>query len=773
MRRSFLLGTGFLLAAALSCRGSVYFPRNVVPIPSEVEARDGAFRLDDSTVVYSAVAPTESSVGLLTRELGLRVVPSGAPAGPAAGNTVSLSVDPQVVPDPEGYVLTVGPAAITVTGHDSAGLFYGCQTLLQAIPAGFRSQPLASIPAVVIRDHPRFSWRGMHLDVARHFFPKERILEFIDELARYKFNTFHWHLSDDQGWRIEIKKYPRLTEVGAWRDDTRDRPWDYRQHPVVKGKPVYGGFYTQEEIREIVRYAASRHITIVPEIDVPGHSWAALLAYPRLSCSGQPFFVPDDVPFAFTDPFCAGNEETYTFLQDVFGEIMDLFPSEYIHLGGDEAKKTPWEHCPKCQATIRREGLHGAEELQSYFIRRIGAFINRRGRKYIGWDEIREGGLPAGAAVMSWRGEKGGIDAVKAGQSAVMAPGEYLYLNKYQVDPAIEEASEPGILNLNTVYDYDPLPRVLSPAEARRILGVQGCLWTEHVQTWSRVQTQLFPRLLALSEVAWSNPARKQYAGFVQRLPDHFEWLEGHRIEFFVAPPSGLAATAAFLRGTHARLQLTNPFGAGSILYTLDHTAPNAGSRVWDGPLEVSEPGTLAAAIVLPNGIMSRTLHSEIHFLDPHEPAFRDPPLALQPGINYAYYTGDFTTLANAVWPKPASMGQLDSVTLIAGRASEHYAMVYSGFIRVEQEDVYTFTLSSDDGSRLYVHDIRVVDNDGVHGRTTASGSIALQPGFHPIRIEYFQGTGGEAFELAVQTNESGVMVPSRVLYRLPSVSSH
>ena len=423
MRRSFLLGTGILLAVALSCRGSVSFPHNVVPIPSEVETRDGAFRLDDSTVVYTAVAPTESSVRMLAEGLGLTVRQLSVPIGQApAANTVSLSVDPQSVPDPEGYVLTVTPAAITVTGHDSAGLFYGCQTLMQAIPAGFRTQPLASIPAVVIRDHPRFSWRGMHLDVSRHFFPKEQILEFIDYLARYKFNTFHWHLSDDQGWRIEIKKYPRLTEVGAWREDTRDRPWDYRPHPVAKGKSVYGGFYTQEEIREIVRYAASRHVTIVPEIDVPGHSWAALLAYPRLSCSGQPFFVPDDVPFAFTDPFCAGNEETYAFLQDVFGEIMDLFPSEYIHLGGDEAKKTPWEHCLKCQATIRREGLRGAEELQSYFIRRIGAFINRRGRKYIGWDEIREGGLPAGAAVMSWRGEQGGIDAVKAGQSAVMAP---------------------------------------------------------------------------------------------------------------------------------------------------------------------------------------------------------------------------------------------------------------------------------------------------------------------------------------------------------------
>ena len=774
MRLSVPLSTGLFLAVALTCQGGASFPRSIVPMPSEVEVQEGTFWLNPSTVLYTAVAPTESSVRMLAEELGLTVTQSSEPVGPAAAvNTVSLSVDPQTVPDPEGYVLTVTPAAITVTGHDSAGLFYGCQTLMQAIPADFRTQRIASIPAVVIRDHPRFSWRGMHLDVSRHFFPKERILEFIDYLARYKFNTFHWHLSDDQGWRIEIKKHPRLTEVGAWREDTRARPWDYRQHPVVTGKSVYGGFYTQDEIREIVRYAASRHITIVPEIDVPGHSWAALLAYPQLSCSGQPFFVPADVPFAFTDPFCAGNEETYTFLQDVFGEIMDLFPSEYIHLGGDEAKKTPWEHCPKCQATIRREGLRGAEELQSYFIRRIGAFINSRGRKYIGWDEIREGGLPAGAAVMSWRGEQGGIDAVKAGQLAVMAPGEYLYLNKFQVDPAIEDASESGILDLNTVYEYDPLPRSLTPEQARRILGVQGCLWTEQVQTWSRVQTQLFPRLLALSEVAWSSPARKQYAGFVQRLTDHFTWMARHRIEFFVAPPSGLEATASFIRGTRARVQLTNPFGAGKIVTTLDHTAPNAGSRVWDGPLEVSAPCTLAAAIVLPDGTMSRTRYSEIRFLDPHAPAFRDPPPTLQPGIDYAYYPGNFTTLQSAVWPRPASTGHLDAVTLIAGRAPEQYALVYSGFIRVEREDVFTFSLTSDDGSRLYVHDIRVIDNDGVHARTAVRGSIALKPGFHPIRIEYFQGTGGEALELAIRTNESGAIAPSSVLYRIPSAAIH
>ena len=773
MRLSVPLSTGLFLAVALTCHGGVSFPRSIVPMPSEVEVREGTFRLNPSTVLYTAVAPTESSVRMLSEELGIAVVPSGSPASTAPeANTVSLSVDPNAVPDPEGYVLTVAPVAITVTGHDSAGLYYGCQTLMQAIPADFRMQQFASIPAGVIRDHPRFSWRGMHLDVSRHFFPKERILEFIDYLARYKLNTFHWHLSDDQGWRIEIKKHPRLTEVGAWREDTRDRPWDYRQHPVVKGKPVYGGFYTQDDIREIVRYAASRHITIVPEIDVPGHSWAALLAYPQLSCSGQPFQLPADVPFAFTDPFCAGNEETYTLLQDVFGEIMDLFPSEYIHLGGDEAKKKPWEHCPKCQAAIRREGLHGVEELQSYFIRRIGAFIKSRGRKYIGWEEIREGGLPAGAAVMSWRGEQGGIDAVEAGQSAVMAPSEYLYLNQYQVDPAIEDASEPGILALNTVYEYDPLPRSLTPEQARRILGVQGCLWTEHVQTWSRVQTQLFPRLLALSEVAWSSPSRKQYAGFVQRLAGQFEWMARHHIEFFVAPPSGLEATASFLRGTRARLQLTNPLGVGKIVASLDHTAPNAGSKVWDGPLEVSEPCTLAAAIVLPDGTMSRTRYSEIRFLDPHAPAFRDPPPTLQPGIDFAYYTGNFTTLEGAAWPKPASTGHLDSVTLIAGRAAEQYALVFSGFIRVEREDVFTFSLTSDDGSRLYVHDTRVIDNDGVHARTTIHGSIALKPGFHPIRIEYFQGTGGEALELAIRTNETGEISPSNVLCRTPSTSS-
>ncbi|MEK9137784.1 MAG: family 20 glycosylhydrolase, partial [Bacteroidota bacterium] len=350
-------------------------------------------------------------------------------------------------------------------------------------PGVFAPEPVKkrtwTIPCVAIRDWPRFEWRGMHLDVSRHFLPKKFIKTYIDMLAMHKMNVFHWHLTDDQGWRLEIKKYPKLIEVTAWRVDREDQHWNHRDPPREGEKATYGGYYTQDEIREIVKYADERNITVVPEIEMPAHTTALLAAYPQYSCTGGPFDVPPGGVWPITDIFCAGNDSTFYFLQDVLTEVMDLFPGKYIHIGGDEADKKEWKACAKCQARIKQEELKDEAELQSYFVKRIEKFIVSKGRRLIGWDEILEGGLAPEATVMSWRGTEGGIAATRQGHDAVMTPGSHCYFDHYQGKQEFEPLAIGGYTPLSKVYSYEPIPDSLTPEEAKHILGAQGNVWTE------------------------------------------------------------------------------------------------------------------------------------------------------------------------------------------------------------------------------------------------------------------------------------------------------
>ncbi len=406
----------------------------------------------------------------------------------------------------EGYELTVTPEAVTIVAATERGAFYGRKTLDQLGPP--------PIPCLRIIDRPRFSWRGMHLDVGRHFFPVQQIKRYLDLLALHKLNTFHFHLTEDQGWRIAIKKYPRLTKIGSRRAETPLPATPDRGD----GKP-YGGFYTQKEIREIVAYAAARHITVVPEIEMPGHSLAALAAYPELSCTGGPFAVRTKWGIE-PDVYCAGNDRVFTFLEDVLDEALGLFPSEFIHIGGDECPKDRWQQCPKCQARIRAEGLKNEHGLQSSFIRRIEKFLNARGRRLIGWDEILEGGLAPNAAVMSWRGTEGGLAAAAAGHDAVMTPHTHCYFNYAQSDdPAEPPAPKYAVpLSLKQVYDYEPIPASLPADQHHHILGAQGCLWTEYIPTWKVVEHMVLPRMCALAEVVWSPTTARDYDDFRARL---------------------------------------------------------------------------------------------------------------------------------------------------------------------------------------------------------------------------------------------------------------
>ncbi len=425
------------------------------------------------------------------------------------------------LPD-EWYHLQVLSDGITVNAPDAEGLFRGSRTLIQLLEQG---RATGTLPCLTITDWPRFPWRGMHLDASRHFWSVEFTKKYIDLLARYKMNSFHWHLTDDQGWRIQIKKYPKLTEVGAWRKGSQVGPYAKLQYDSIP----YGGFYTQEQIREVVAYAAARHINVVPEIEMPGHALAALAAYPHLGCTGGPYEVERGWG-VFEDVFCAGNDSVFALLEEVLSEVMDLFPSTTIHIGGDECPKEAWKACAKCQARMKAEGLKDEHELQSYFIQRIEKFVNAKGRKIIGWDEILEGGLAPNAAVMSWRGTEGGIAAARSGHYAVMSPGSHCYFDHYQGDPANEPLAFGGYTTLQKVYGYEPIPAELKPDEQKYILGAQGNVWTEYILTPEHVEYMAVPRMLALAEVLWTPKEKRNEADFIKRLEGEFPRLEAMNV---------------------------------------------------------------------------------------------------------------------------------------------------------------------------------------------------------------------------------------------------
>ena len=449
--------------------------------------------------------------GRWTHSMSLPIIPKPVrveelPGRSTAEVTITSKADSAL--GTEGYELSITPVAATLAANTPAGIFYGQQTLRQ-----LRADD-GSLPCCRIWDKPRFGWRGLMLDVARHFFTKAEIKHFLDVMSVHKFNVFHWHLDDTQGWRIEIKKYPRLTEIGAWRekiewglDPGASRGWN------AKGQ--YGGFYTQDDVREIVAYAADRHITVVPEIEMPGHSRGALMAHPEFSCNGTPY----------SGVFCAGNDASFVFLQNILSEVMDLFPSQFIHIGGDEVPKDFWKTCPRCQARLRAESLPDEDALQSYFVRRIEKFINANGRRLVGWDEILEGGLAPNATVMSWRGMAGGIAAANAGHDVVMTPTTNCYLDLYQAKVAQPRALG-GFVPLEQVYEFEPIPAEIQADKVQHILGGGGNLWTEYMPNYGHLQYMAYPRACALAETLWSPKDSRNLADFQARLKPHTKLLD-------------------------------------------------------------------------------------------------------------------------------------------------------------------------------------------------------------------------------------------------------
>jgi len=431
---------------------------------------------------------------------------------------------------PEGYLFQVTKHKINLSAADGPGIFYGIQTLRQLLPpsieSGVNSLAGHKIQAVEIKDFPRFGWRGMHLDVSRHFFPVEFVKQYIDMIALHKMNVFHWHLTDDNGWRLEIKRYPKLTEICAWRVDREDEDWR-KWSPIKAGEAsTYGGFYTQDEVRDVVSYAAARQITVIPEIEMPGHSSEIFAAYPELSCKGETLHVRPGSYWPNEDILCAGNDSVFIFLENIMDEVVELFPAKYIHIGGDEARKTYWKTCEKCQRRIASEGLADEDELQSWFIQKMERYILSKGKNIIGWDEILEGGLAPTATVMSWRGEDGGIAAAKAGHDVIMAPTSHVYFDYYQGDKETEPQAIGGFVPLTKVYNYEPIPEALNAEEAKFVLGAQANLWTEFIKTPSHAEYMVLPRMSALSEVLWSAREQRNWSDFQQRLPTLFARFE-------------------------------------------------------------------------------------------------------------------------------------------------------------------------------------------------------------------------------------------------------
>jgi hexosaminidase len=526
MKRIILLVSAITLLLAGCNKNSSSGKENVyaiIPAPVSIKEMPGNFTFTEKCKIILSVVNNENKLaadflaGLVKNPTGL-VIPV-IQGNNAASGSVLMSIDTSVN-NTEGYTLTVTPKRIVIKARTAVGLFYAVQTIRQLLPPDVEKNSIVNnitlkVPSCEIADEPRFGYRGMHLDVGRHMFPVEYIKRYIGMIALHKMNTFHWHLTEDQGWRIEIKKFPKLTEVGAFRKETVVGHAGKKPN-VYDGKP-YGGFYSQDEIREIVAYAKSKFITVIPEIEMPGHSLAALASYPALSCTGGPFNVGTTWGIV-ADVYCAGKEETFKFLEDVLTEVIDLFPGKYIHIGGDECPKTRWIKCPLCQKRIKDEGLKDEKELQSYFIKRIEKFLISKNRRLIGWDEILEGGLAPEATVMAWRSVASGIEAAKQGHDVIMSPYKYVYLDYYQCEPDGQPLAIGGYLPLENVYSFDLQFAELNADEQKHILGLQGNVWTEYLSTPQYMEYMAYPRMFAISEIGWTQGSKKDFEDFLARF---------------------------------------------------------------------------------------------------------------------------------------------------------------------------------------------------------------------------------------------------------------
>jgi len=607
----------------------------IIPRPLHVKYNSDVFAITPATVInYPANA--KELAKFINEAVAIHTGYSLPLNTGSAFNKIVMSLDSNLIKQKEGYQLRVTKNIITITGNDNAGLFYGIQSFVQLFT--LKGKQL-SIPGVIISDYPRFAYRGLHLDVSRNMYPVAFIKKYIDLLAFYKLNTFHWHLTDDQGWRIEIKKYPKLQSIAAYRDETLIGHKKELPH-LFDGKK-YGGYYTQEEIREIVRYASLKFVTVIPEIEMPGHALAALSAYPELGCTGGPYKAATFWGI-FDDVYCAGNDSAFTFMEGVLDEVVDLFPSKYIHIGGDECPKTRWKACPKCQRRIKKEHLKDEDELQSYFIRRMGKYLNSKNRLLLGWDEILEGGLTPGATVMSWRGEAGGIEAAKQKHEVIMTPESHVYFDYYQSLHPNEQTAAAGFTPLKKVYNYEPIPKELNAEDTKYVIGVQAGVWSEYLPTPQQVEYVVFPRALAFAEVAWSAKEGKDYSNFLTRVRHHKQILDKRQVNYFKNFEEIVFSSKTTKAGMVA-VMLTTTLPKASIRYTLNGSMPKISSPLYKQTITVNTTSILKAQVFKLGKPAGRILEKQVQI---HKAINQPVSLTYRPQGNF---NADASILVNGL----------------------------------------------------------------------------------------------------------------------------
>ncbi len=709
---------------------------NIIPMPQSLVLTEGeSFVLDKKSAFEAQCDETQTIANFFAAKIdastgyNMEVRSSEAP--------IRLSIDPLISDNAEAYTLTVTTDKVKIVGASAAGLFYGMQSFMQLLPAEIESTTLIedivwSAPLVEITDSPRFAYRGVMFDVCRHFMDIEFLKKQIDVLALLKINHMHWHLTEDQAWRVEIKKYPLLTEIGSVRTEPDGT--------------VIDGYYTQEDIREVVAYAAERFVTVVPEFELPGHELAAIAAYPHLSCEGEAT-TPRIIWGVEDIVMCPAKETTFEFIEDVIDELAPLFPGEYFHVGGDECPKTKWKECPNCQSFIRKNRLfakdgHSAEErLQSYVIQRAEQMLAKHNKKLIGWDEILEGGLSEGATVMSWRGESGGIAAANMGRDVIMSPQtDGLYLNFYQGDDMIEPITIGGDFPFHTTYSYDPVPSVLSGTNAEQyVIGVQANLWSEYMYELELVEYQAYPRVAALAEVAWTQKENKDLDDIYRRLANLYVRLDGHDINYYIAQPeqpTGSTNHVAFTDSTTLSFTTNMPV---KMVFTIDGSRPTPRSQAYSAPLTFTESATLKIRSVLPSGKMSPTRTIEIEKQELRKAVVVAEPKA---GLEVVSTPGMYLCRADfEASSEPTTLSEiahLGQLPLRTGyddpmRDFEQQARLAKGYIHIAEDGIYHFRSNN---NNVWIAGEMLIDNDKeVKRYSRASRSIALSAGMHRLEV--------------------------------------
>ena len=664
----------------------------------------------------------------------------------------------------DAYTLVSNPESVNITGNTYRGVIAGIQSLRQLFPAEIESDKKVSgmswgIPSVQIQDAPRFGWRGLMLDVSRHFYSKEEVMEFLDLMALYKLNKFHWHLTDDQGWRLEIKKYPLLTEKGAWRKFNnhdhdcikyaaeQDNP-DYEiptdKIQIVEGDTLYGGFYTQEDVKEVIAYAQVRGIDIIPELDMPGHMLAAVSNYDGISC-----FEETGWGSTFSSPVCPGKDSALEFCKNVYTELIELFPYEYVHIGGDEVEKTNWKKCPDCQARMKEHGLKTEEELQAWFIHEMEKFFNSKGKKMIGWDEIIEGGLSETATVMWWRSwaKLAPSQTTGQGNDLIFTPNAPFYLDYAQ--------DKKSVLN---IYHYDPMKEVPDADKQHLVKGVQGNIWCEWIPSRERMHYMAAPRMLAIAELGWSANDRKDWTDFQTRMADQFGRLNVMDIQYRIPDLEGFMKKNVFIGEKKVEITCLDP--SASIHYTTDGSTPTLESPKYDGNLVLTETTELTLRVFRPTGKRSDIVKAYFEKTE-YSPATTAAPS--NPGLKATWYDFKGKTCAEIASAPVKKTYRVEDVTIPRDVRSYIIGLTYKGYINIPEDGIYSFLLSSDDGSMLYIDGKQVIDNDGLHAPGEVTGQAALKQGYHPIEVQYFDHGGG-SINLKVCGND-GKEIPFTYLY--------